>query len=168
MKIALIAAMAANRVIGKDNKMPWHLPEELGYFKQVTMGKPIIMGRKTFESIGCVLPGRKNIVLTSNPSYYAEGVTVVTTLDAALAAANGCEEVMIIGGARLYQQMLEKADRLYLTKIELTVEGDAFFPEYQDFGWHESASDLHVSENGTRFSTHILERTMDRAPQVET
>ena len=165
MKIAMIAAMAANRVIGKDNKMPWHLPEELGYFKRVTMGKPVIMGRKTFESIGRPLPGRKNIVLSSNPGFRADGVTLVTTLEEALAAAGECDEVMIIGGARLYQQMLPKAERLYLTQIEVTVDGDAFFPEYQDFGWHESASELHVSSNGTRFSTHILERIKD-CPQA--
>ncbi|MDP2560853.1 type 3 dihydrofolate reductase [Psychrobium sp. 1_MG-2023] len=158
MKISMIAAMAANRVIGKDNKMPWHLPEELSYFKQVTMGKPIVMGRNTFESIGRPLPGRKNIVLSSNTSLKIDGVTVVNSIEQAIAAGDHCDELMIIGGARLYEQMLEQVDNLYLTDIELDVAGDAFFPDYNIYQWKQSDKLNHKSKSGVNFSTYTLQR----------
>lgn len=158
MKISMIAAMAANRVIGKDNKMPWHLPEELGHFKQVTMGKPIVMGRNTFESIGRPLPGRKNIVISSNQSLSIEGVTVVHSVEEAILAGDNCEELMIIGGARLYEQMLDKADRLYITDIDLAAEGDAYFPNYAQYQWHKSELKTHQSTSGIAFSTYTLDR----------
>ncbi len=158
MKISMIAAMAANRVIGKDNKMPWHLPEELGYFKRVTMGKPIVMGRNTFESIGRPLPGRKNIVVSTNPDLQIEGVTVVHSVEAAILAGEGCEELMIIGGARLYKQMLDKADCLYITDIDLEVDGDAYFPDYSDSQWSKHDLAQHQSASGVGFSTYRLVR----------
>lgn len=126
----MIAAMANNRVIGLDNKMPWHLPGDLQHFKKVTSGKPVIMGRKTFESIGRPLPGRRNIIITRNKHYQASGIETVTTPEAALELVNGVAEVMIIGGGNIYQQFLEQAQRLYLTFIDLDVEGDTQFPDY--------------------------------------
>lgn len=126
----MIAAMANNRVIGLDNKMPWHLPADLQHFKKVTTGKPVIMGRKTFESIGRPLPGRRNIIITRNSEYTAQGIETVTTPEAALKLVCDVEEVMIIGGGNIYEQFLPKADRLYLTFIDLDVNGDTQFPDY--------------------------------------
>ena len=126
----MIAAMANNRVIGLDNKMPWHLPADLQHFKKVTTGKPVIMGRKTFESIGRPLPGRRNIIITRNSEYTAQGIEVVTTPDTALELVTTAEEVMIIGGGNIYEQFLPKAERLYLTFIDLDVKGDTQFPDY--------------------------------------
>ena len=126
----MIAAMANNRVIGLDNKMPWHLPADLQHFKKVTTGKPVIMGRKTFESIGRPLPGRRNIIITRNSEYTAQGIEVVSTPDAALELVTIAEEVMIIGGGNIYEQFLPKAERLYLTFIDLDVKGDTQFPDY--------------------------------------
>ncbi|MCK8122012.1 type 3 dihydrofolate reductase [Pseudoalteromonas sp. 2CM32C] len=131
MIISMIAAMANNRVIGLDNKMPWHLPADLQHFKAVTTGKPVIMGRKTFESIGRPLPGRRNIIITRNTDYKAEGIETATSPEAALRLVFGVEEVMIIGGGNVYQQFLTQAERLYLTFIDLDVEGDTQFPDYQ-------------------------------------
>ncbi|MDO6637170.1 type 3 dihydrofolate reductase [Pseudoalteromonas carrageenovora] len=137
MIISMIAAMANNRVIGLDNKMPWHLPADLQHFKRVTTGKPVIMGRKTFESIGRPLPGRRNIIITRNNEYSAPGIETVTTPEAALKLVSNVEEVMIIGGGNIYQQFLEKADRLYLTFIDLDVKGDTQFPDYNKIAnWH--------------------------------
>ena len=127
----MIAAMANNRVIGLDNKMPWHLPGDLQHFKKVTSGKPVIMGRKTFESIGRPLPGRRNIIITRNTEYQAPGIETVTTPEAALDLVNDIAEVMVIGGGNIYQQFLEQAQRLYLTFIDLDVEEDTQFPDYQ-------------------------------------
>lgn len=135
--LALIAARARNGVIGLDNRMPWHLPEDLAYFKRVTLGKPVVMGRKTFESIGRPLPGRLNIVVTRNPDWQAAGVQVAHSLDAALALAAEAvpEEIMLIGGAELYRQALPQADVLYLTEIDAEFAGDAFFPEVDLARW---------------------------------
>ncbi len=141
--ISLIVAMAHDRVIGKDNQMPWHLPADLKHFKAVTLGKPVIMGRKTFESIGMPLPGRKNIIVTRRQDFVAEDCVVVNTLDAALQAAGDVEEVMIIGGANIYGQMLDRADRLYLTLIDLDTDGDTRFPEYQHLEWREMSRQEH-------------------------
>lgn len=135
MKIAMIAAMARDRVIGRDNAMPWHLPADLAHFKQVTMGKPILMGRRTFESIGRPLPGRRNLVISRNPDYAPAGVEVFSSVEAALATLTDVAEVMIIGGGKLYAQLLERADMLYLTHIDLAVEGDTRFPDYRNYAW---------------------------------
>jgi dihydrofolate reductase len=148
MKIALIVAVSQNHVIGRDNQLPWHLPEDLKYFKSVTMGKPILMGRKTFDSIGRPLPGRTNIVITRDSEWTAQGVEAVTDIRAALAVgeracqAAAIDEIMVIGGAQIYQKFLPYADRLYLTKVEAEVEGDAFFPKIDSAHWQQVAEKM--------------------------
>lgn len=134
MIISLIAAMDKNRLIGCDNGLPWHLPDDFKHFKAITMGKPVIMGRKTYESIGKPLPGRKNIVL-SRGDFVAAGIVVVSGLDQALAEAGDAEEVMIIGGENLYGQMIDRADRLYLTQVAGEFTGDAWFPQFDTNDW---------------------------------
>ena len=144
MKLSLACAMAQNRVIGRNNNLPWYLPEDLKHFKRITMGKPIIMGRKTFESIGKALPGRSNIVVTRNPDYAADGIRVVTSLDEArtlsesIVEIDGMEEAIVIGGAEIYRLALPLADRLYLTEIHADVEGDTYFPEFDRSLWQEA------------------------------
>ncbi|MDW7736819.1 type 3 dihydrofolate reductase [Serratia marcescens] len=159
MIISLIAALAADRVIGMENAMPWHLPADLAWFKRNTLNKPVIMGRKTFESIGRPLPGRHNIVLSSRPlpgrhnivlssrPGSEAGVTWVTSLDEALAAAGDVEEVMVIGGGRIYTQLLPRADRLYLTHIDAEVGGDTHFPDYEPDEWETTFSEFHDADN---------------------
>lgn len=143
MKLALIAAMAQNRVVGIDNKLPWHLPEDLKYFKRITTGKAVIMGRKTYESIGRPLPNRTNIVITRSTEFSAPGIEVVNSLDAAIELAenvsliNAVDEVMVIGGAQIYEAALPQADRLYLTHVHANVEGDAYFPDVDMSQWNE-------------------------------
>ena len=149
MKIVLIAALAENRVVGIDNRLPWHLPEDLKYFKRITTGKAIIMGRKTYESIGRPLPNRTNIVISRNSDFRAEGVKVVASLDAAINlatdvnASNGVQEVMIIGGASIYEAALPKAERLYITRVHAEVEGDTYFPEVNFDQWSEVKREDH-------------------------
>ncbi len=141
LPLSLIAALGENRVIGVDNSMPWHLPGDFKYFKATTLGKPIIMGRKTWDSLGRPLPGRLNLVVTRQTDLQLEGAEVFTSLDAAVeraeawAAEQGVSEVMLIGGAQLYAQGLEQADRLYLTRVALRPEGDAWFPEFDEAEW---------------------------------
>jgi dihydrofolate reductase len=149
MKISMIAAMANNRVIGKDNKMPWHLPADLKHFKAVTLGKPVVMGRLTYESIGRALPGRTNIVVSSNTSYSLPDAIVVNTFDKELAlAASEHEEVMIIGGGSIYKHFLSQAHTLYLTFIDLDVEGDTQFPDYNAIAnWQEIEREAHVKDD---------------------
>ncbi len=148
MKISMIAAMAHDRVIGKDNQMPWHLPADLAHFKRVTLGKPVLMGRKTFESIGRPLPGRRNLVISRNPGYQAEGIEVVGSVEAAraLLASSAVEELMVIGGGHLYAEMLPSADRLYLTQIDLVVEGDTRFPAFDDGQWQRIDCESHPAD----------------------
>jgi len=147
MKVALIAAFAQNLVVGINNSLPWHLPEDLKYFKRTTSGKAIVMGRKTYESIGRPLPNRTNIVVSRNPDFSADGVVVVDSLEAAIKHAeavntiNGVEEVMIIGGAAIYEAALPLADRLYLTHVHASVEGDAHFPKVDLSQWLEMTRD---------------------------
>ncbi|MFW1723471.1 type 3 dihydrofolate reductase [Vibrio parahaemolyticus] len=130
MIISMIAAMADNRVIGKDNQMPWHLPADFAWFKRCTMGKPVVMGRKTYDSIGRPLPGRLNIVISRDESLSIEGVTTVTSVEKALEAAGNVEEVMIIGGGAIYASCLTMANKLYVTHIDAVVEGDTQFPDW--------------------------------------
>ena len=137
MKISMIVAMGQNRVIGIDNKMPWHLPADLQWFKKTTLGSPIIMGRKTYDSIGRPLPGRLNIILSRNTDLEIQGCTVVNTLSDALEAAKGSDEIFITGGAHLYEKFLQDADLLYLTMIDAEIEGDTFFPDYTQYTWKE-------------------------------
>jgi len=141
VRVGMIVAMAENRVIGRNNQLPWYLPNDLKYFKAVTMGKPIIMGRKTYESIGKPLPGRTNIVVTTQQDFVAEGVSVAYSVEQALTLAqsvatiDGADEVMIIGGAQLYSEMLDRVERLYLTQVHADVEGDAWFPALDLSRW---------------------------------
>jgi dihydrofolate reductase len=134
----MIAAMSDDRVIGIENRLPWKLPNDMKWFRQQTLGKPIIMGRKTFESFGArPLPERTNIIVTRDPDYHAEQCIVVHSVDAALTAAGNATEAMIIGGASFYEQMLPRADRLYLTLVHAELEGDAWFPEFDPADWQE-------------------------------
>lgn len=133
--ISLVAAMAEGRVIGKDGDMPWHLPQELQYFKEITMGKPIVMGRNTFESIGRALPGRRNIVITSQPEKLPQEVDAVSSPEAVLKLTQDDEEIMVIGGGQIYRAFLTLASKMYLTHIDLVVEGDTFFPEWEKSVW---------------------------------
>ncbi|GAL13962.1 dihydrofolate reductase [Vibrio astriarenae] len=132
MIISMIAAMADDRIIGKDNQMPWHLPADFAWFKRCTLGKPIVMGRKTYDSIGRPLPGRLNIVITRDTELQIEGVTVVQSVEQAIEVAGDVEELMIIGGGSIYQACLPMASRLYLTFIKADVDGDTRFPQWDD------------------------------------
>ena len=138
-KLSLIAALADNRVIGIDNRMPWHLPVDLQHFKRITMGKPMIMGRKTWESLPGLLPGRPHLVVTRDPDYVAQGALVVHSLQQALDVYPDVDELMLVGGANLYAQALPLAARLYLTYVHIAPEGDAFFPEFDAAQWREVA-----------------------------
>lgn len=142
--------MDKNRLIGANGRLPWHLPDDMKWFREQTMGKPVIMGRKTFESIPerfRPLPGRHNIVLTHRRDYAAEGVTVVHTIEAALTAAGDVAEIVVIGGAELYTQLLPQADRLYLTQIDAEFDGDAYFPEFDLAVWHEIYRQEHLADD---------------------
>ncbi|MBE0613869.1 MAG: dihydrofolate reductase [Burkholderiales bacterium] len=143
--------MAANRVIGRNNALPWHLPADLKRFKALTLGHPVVMGRKTYESIGKPLPGRRNLVITRNHDYSASGCDVVHTLDAALAACGGEETIFVIGGAELYRESLPRAHCLEFTEIHAPFEGDAFFPEFSLAQWRETAREAHGTEAGAAF-----------------
>jgi len=160
MRLALIAAMAGNRVIGRDNQLPWRLSADLRHFKALTMGKPVIMGRNTHESIGKPLPGRSNIVVTRDPHYRAPGCQVVHSLEQALQAAAGHAEVMVIGGAELYRQTLQRADRLYLTLVKAEVQGDALFPELDWSRWRELQRESHPADTSNEYDYDfvVLER----------
>ena len=150
--LSMIVATADNNIIGKDNDMPWHLPADLAYFKKVTLGKPIIMGRKTYESIGRPLPGRRNIVISRDESYAASGIDTVTSVEQALALVNGSngdeavEEIMVIGGGAIYAHCLPKADRLYVTHIKAVIDGDTQFPNYDNGTWQKISSDVRLSD----------------------
>ncbi|MCB1648031.1 MAG: type 3 dihydrofolate reductase [Pseudomonadales bacterium] len=166
MKLALIWAMARNRTIGRNNALPWHLPEDLKYFKRVTMGKPIIMGRKTWESIGRPLPGRTNIVISRDPAFQAEGVKVVNSLEQALSVAesvgiiDGSDEVVVMGGEQIYALALPKAERLYMTEVHADVAGDAHFPEFDRSRWQELLREDHAADgpNPYDYSFIVLEK----------
>ncbi|WP_417460125.1 dihydrofolate reductase [Kordiimonas sp.] len=145
--ISMIVAMGENRLIGRDNDLPWHIPADLKFFKATTMGKPMIMGRKTFDSIGRPLPGRRTIVVTRNPDWACEGVEVASSLYDALKLAEGADEVMIVGGAQIYAQALAEADRLYVTEVALSLEGDAYFPEINDAEWGVVSRENHQAED---------------------
>ena len=139
MKLSLIVAMATNRTIGINKQMPWHLSADLKHFKKTTLGCPIIMGRKTFESIGRPLPGRQNIIISRNPNYKLEGCLVFNEIESALSSCKHEEEVFVIGGATLYEATLAHADRLYITQIQQDFAGDTWFPVIDKNQWQESA-----------------------------
>lgn len=146
--LSIIAALAQNRVIGVENRLPWRLPEDLAHFKAVTLGHPVIMGRKTFESLGRPLPGRLNVVITRNPDYPGEGIRVAHSLHDALECCTEVDEVFVIGGAELYKLVLPLADRLYLTEVKVDAEGDAHFPAFDRHQFLELSRESHVGEKG--------------------
>ncbi|WP_372200160.1 type 3 dihydrofolate reductase [Vibrio splendidus] len=176
MKISLIAAMAhggkidkengfylpeaGDRIIGKENAMPWHLPADFAWFKKHTLGKPVIMGRRTYDSIGRPLPGRQNIVISRDPELSIDGVTTVTSTEEALKAVGDVEEVMVIGGGSIYESYLPIANKLYLTFIEAEIEGDTRFPSWGSEGWTCEYDEYYSHDTKNRFDMHfvILER----------
>lgn len=159
MKISLIVAMTKNHVIGRDNKMPWHLPKDLAWFKRNTLNKPVIMGRKTFLSIGRPLPNRTNIVLSRSPFEHA-GTQWADSLTTALKQVADAKEVMIIGGGELFKQTLPQADRIYLTEIQAELEGDTFFPEIDMHRWQILEEELTEPDEKNAYACRfmVLER----------
>jgi len=155
-RISLIVAMARNRVIGVNNTLPWHLPADLKHFKALTMSHHIVMGRKTYESIGKPLPGRTSVVVTRNASYVAPGVIVVSSLEAAIAACGKDDEIFVIGGAELYRQAINIADRIYLTEIDADISGDAHFTEFDSKSWQETARESHAADEKNLYSYHFV------------
>jgi len=149
--LSIIVATAKNRVIGVNNTLPWHLPEDLKRFRALTTGHHIIMGRKTYDSLGRLLPGRTTVIVTRNQAYKVEGAIVVHSLEDAIAACGGDQEVFLIGGAELYQDGLKLANKLYITEIDAEYEGDAFFPEFDLSEWNEAAAESYISVNGLGF-----------------
>jgi dihydrofolate reductase len=159
MRVSLIVAVARNGVIGRDGDLPWRIPADLRFFKQVTMGKPIVMGRKTFESIGRALPGRTNIVVTRDPDFNAADVRIARSLKDALAIAGDADEAMVIGGAQIYALALPRADRIYLTEVDAAPDGDVRFPVRDAAAWRETSRRHHDAEGETPgFSFITLER----------
>ncbi|MCD7060094.1 dihydrofolate reductase [Pelagibacterium xiamenense] len=170
IRISMIAAVAANGVIGSDGAMPWYLPTDFKHYKAVTMGKPLVVGRKTFESIGKPLPGRTNIVVTRSKDFAPEGVIVVGTLEDGIAQAkaiaqrDGMDEIFINGGAEIYRQALPLADRLYLTHVALSPEGDTFFPEIAAGDWDVGVCEEIVA--GERDTAPFVVKIYDRKPRA--
>lgn len=147
-RISLIAALTPQRVIGIENRLPWRLPADMQWFRQHTLGKPIVMGRKTFESFGGKpLPKRTNIVITRDSDYHAEGAVVVHSIDEAIETAGAVDELMIIGGASFYEQTLPRADRLYLTYVDANIDGDAWFPDFDPNDWQEIERHHHPADD---------------------
>jgi len=157
-KLSIIVAMSSNRVIGVNNSLPWHLSEDLKHFKTLTTGHTIIMGRKTYESIGKPLPNRRNIVISRNLNAFYGGVEVVHSLEDAFSTSSNDEKVFIIGGSNIYEQSLHLAEHLYITEIKKAFEGDAFFPEIDKSLWTESTRETHISSDGLEFSFVRLQK----------
>ena len=160
MIISLIAAMGKNNVIGNKGKLPWNLPADMKYFRDKTLGKPVIMGRKTFESIGKPLPERTNIIITHDQNYKAEGCIVVHSADEAIKAVEDAEEVMVIGGSQIYKEFLPKANKMYLTIINNDFEGDTYFPEYKIEEWKETAYEEHERDKDNQYNYTFI--TLER------
>ncbi|MBT3567035.1 MAG: dihydrofolate reductase [Porticoccus sp.] len=162
MRLSLIVAMANNRTIGLNNTLPWHLPGDLKYFKSITMGKPIVMGRKTFDSIGKPLPGRLNIVITRNTNWSFSGVEVASSLDQAKNIVSlmdeSMSEIMVIGGSEIYNTAIDQADRLYITRVQASFEGDTFFPLFDEEIWHEVSRQEPEQQGETPYFFQILEK----------
>ena len=151
-ELSLIVAMDENRLIGSNNNLPWQLPADLAFFKRTTMGKPIIMGRKTFVSIGRPLPGRRNIVITRDTGFNAEGCEIANGIQTALALCSDVEEVMLIGGASLYRQTIDQATQLYITRIHHSFEGDTWFPEFDVNVWKQASREDHEADHGNPYA----------------
>jgi dihydrofolate reductase len=163
-RLSILAAMASNHVIGRNNALPWHLSADLKRFKSLTMGQIIIMGRKTYESIGRPLPGRINLIVSRQSGFSVSGATVIGSVEEALAACSPYQdkEIFIIGGAELYQQTLMRCQRLYLTEIQKEFEGDAFFPEFNQHDWYEVSREMHTQEEDGGLEYHFV--VLDRKP----
>lgn len=159
-RVSLIAALAKNRVIGIENRLPWKLPEDLAHFKALTLGHPILMGRKTFESLGRPLPGRRNIVISRNEDYLSAGCEIATSIPAAIDSCAEADEIFFIGGAELYKQVLPLVDRLYLTEVQVEALGDAWFPEFDRGRFAEISRESHRGEkaDALRFDFVVYER----------
>jgi dihydrofolate reductase len=160
--ISLLVAATENGVIGRDNGMPWHLPDDLKHFKALTLGKPVLMGRRTFESIGRPLPGRTNLVLTRSGDWSVPGVTVVPDLEAALRAAGSAPELVVAGGAQIYTLALPRARRIYLTRIHAVIEGDTRLPDIDIERWRETARELHAADARHPYAMSFV--TLERLP----
>ena len=156
MIISIIAAMDRNRLIGNDNQLPWHLPADLAHFKKVTLNKPILMGRKTYESIGRPLPGRENIVLTRTEGLKIEGVTVVNSLEAVIDGLPDTAELMVIGGSTIYELILPRAQRMYLSYVDGDFKGDAWFPEFDEAQWEIVESVLQEPDEKNRYACRFV------------
>lgn len=166
-QLSIIVAVANNNVIGQDNTLPWHLPEDLKRFKALTMGHHIIMGRKTYESLGRLLPGRTTVIVTRNKAYQVEGAIVKHSLDAAVRACEDDDEVFLIGGAELYKIGLENADKLYLTEVHADFDGDAFLPKIDFTQWKETSREQLESKNGFAFSYVTYHRLTAKLEDVK-
>jgi dihydrofolate reductase len=161
--LSIIAALSDNRVIGVDNRLPWRLPADLAHFKRLTMGKPIVMGRRTWESLPGLLPHRTHVVVSRDPGYEIEGGIVVNSIEQALELVRDVDEIMVVGGANLYAQFLPSAARLYLTYVHAAFDGDAYFPELDPQAWRETSRERHSADarNSVDFSFVTLERLPD-------
>ena len=165
-RLSILVAMARNRVIGQNNTLPWHLPADLRHFKSLTMGKTIVMGRKTYQSIGRPLPGRANIIITRQTSYEVPGAVVVNSIEDALKVCRETSvhdsEIFIIGGEKLFRQTIKICQRMYITEIQRDFEGDTFFPEFNPNDWEETQRDKHFSDDDNRMEYHfvILDRKL--------
>lgn len=156
MTLSLVVAASSNNVIGRDGGLPWHLPDDLRQFKRLTTGKAVIMGRSTYESIGRPLPDRRNIVMTRNADYVADGCDVVSSVSEAIDALEGAEEAMIIGGGQVYRDFLPLADRIYLTRVQAEVEGDTYFPEIDEAAWRLVSSEHHAADEKHRYAFDVM------------
>jgi dihydrofolate reductase len=164
MRLSLVVAVARNGVIGRDNQLPWRLPDDLAYFKRVTMGHPVVMGRRTWQSIGKPLPGRTNIVVTHDPGFRAPGCVVAHSLDEAWRAAQGADEACVIGGTSLFAETLPLADVIHLTEVEADVEGDTYFPQFDRSAWKETEVERHAADARHAYPFRIV-RLERRSPR---
>ena len=162
MRLSIVVAMDDNRLIGNNNQLPWHLPADLAYFKKLTTGKSLLMGRKTYDSIGKPLPNRRNIVITRNSKISISGCEVVSSVEKALILTKDEDEVMVIGGASLCEQLLPQVNRLYITKIDGEFEGDIYFPQYDDLNWRQVSCESHPKDIANAYSHHFI--VLDRVP----
>jgi dihydrofolate reductase len=156
--LSIICAVARNGVIGRGGQLPWHLPDELAHFKRTTLGRPVIMGRRTWESLGRPLPGRENLVVTRRPGYQAAGASVASSMPAAIALCTGEPVVFVIGGAQIYAAALPLADGLVMTEIDGDYEGDTRFPAWDRKGWRIAQKETHASQEGVRFDFVLYEK----------
>jgi dihydrofolate reductase len=160
MKISAIVAMSENRVIGRNNQLPWHLPADLRHFKKITLGNPILLGRKTYESIGHALPDRCNVVITRDANFQAPGCIVVNSVETALTSVEYSNEIFVIGGALLFEQLLPRTERIYLTIVHHEFEGDTFFPELDSHEWKEVSRERFPADEENKYAYSFI--TLDR------